>query len=107
LTAPIVKTDPPAGISLAWLALDQNSLITAAPNRLYAQDVTYIKLRHEFIYLAVIMDVFTRDIRGWQLDVELETGLALGALEKVLLRGTAQIHLRIKACNMRRAHTRL
>jgi transposase InsO family protein len=67
-------------------------LVIEHPDEVWVADITYIRLRHEFIYLAVIMDVFTRDIRGWQLGVGLETGLALGALEKALLRGTPQIH---------------
>lgn len=67
-------------------------LVIAQPNEVWVADITYIKLRHEFIYLAVIMDVFTRVIRGWQLGVGLGADLALGALEKALQHGTPQIH---------------
>jgi transposase InsO family protein len=35
------------------------------PEQVWVADITYIKLRKEFVYLAVIMDVFTRRIRGW------------------------------------------
>lgn len=67
-------------------------LVITQPDEVWVADITYIRLRHEFIYLAVIMDVFTRDIRGWQLGVGLGADLALGALEKALQRGTPRIH---------------
>lgn len=66
--------------------------VIAQPDEIWVADITYIKLRHEFIYLAVIMDVYTRVIRGWQLGVGLGADLALGALEKALQQGTPQIH---------------
>jgi len=37
------------------------------PDQVWVSDVTYIRLGQEFVYLAVIMDVFTRAIRGWRL----------------------------------------
>ena len=37
------------------------------PDHVWVADITYIRLRHEFVYLAVLMDVFTRSIRGWHL----------------------------------------
>jgi len=37
------------------------------PDQVWVSDITYIHLRREFVYLAVIMDVFTRSIRGWHL----------------------------------------
>lgn len=37
------------------------------PEQVWVSDITYIRLREEFVYLAVIMDVFTCGIRGWQL----------------------------------------
>lgn len=55
------------------------------PNQVWVGDVTYIRLQIEFIYLAVIMDVFTRRIRGWHLGGSLEQALTLTALQKALL----------------------
>jgi transposase InsO family protein len=49
-------------------------------------------LREEFIYLAIIMDVFTRAIRGWSLGRGLGIELTLGALEQALLKGAPEIH---------------
>ena len=37
------------------------------PDRIWVSDITYIKLQKEFVYRAVIMDLFTRSIRGWSL----------------------------------------
>ena len=67
-------------------------LVITQPDEVWVADITYIKLRHEFIYLAVVMDVYTRVIRGWQLSAGLGAELALGALEKALPQGTPQIH---------------
>jgi putative transposase len=55
-------------------------------------DITYIKLREEFIYLAIIMDVYTRIIRGWRLSLGLGVDLTLGALGKALSRASPQLH---------------
>jgi len=49
-------------------------------------------LREEFIYLAVIMDVFTRIMRGWRLGLGLGVELTLGALELALSKSTPEIH---------------
>lgn len=37
------------------------------PDQVWVSDITYIRLREEFIYLAIVMDVYTRIIRGWRL----------------------------------------
>ena len=62
------------------------------PDQVWVSDITYIRLREEFIYLAVIMDVFTRIMRGWQLGLGLGLELTLGALELALDKGTPEIH---------------
>ena len=55
-------------------------------------DITYIRLRDEFVYLAVVMDVFTRSIRGWHLGRDLDHGLTLAALKRALTIGVPAIH---------------
>jgi len=55
-------------------------------------DITYVRLRTEFVYLAVLMDVFTRTIRGWHLGRNLDQGLTLAALERALVVATPHIH---------------
>ena len=62
------------------------------PDQVWVADITYIRLRNEWVYLAVIMDVFTRAIRGWHLDRSLEQELTLIALEKSLAFGCPEIH---------------
>lgn len=66
--------------------------ITSAPEEIWVSDITYIRLRHEFIYLAVVMDVFTRSIRGWNLSRSLGGELTLIALERALTDQHPTIH---------------
>ncbi|MBI3659977.1 DDE-type integrase/transposase/recombinase [Candidatus Acetothermia bacterium] len=51
-----------------------------------------MRLRQEFIYWAVIMDVFTRAIRGWQLSRNLDQEVTLTALKRALVQSQPQIH---------------
>jgi transposase InsO family protein len=53
-------------------------------NQLWVSDITYIRLLSEFVYLAVILDVFSRKCIGWELDRFLDTRLTLNALHKAL-----------------------
>lgn len=62
------------------------------PDQVWVADITYIRLRHEFVYLAVLMDVFTRVLRGWHLSRSLDQGLTLSALERALAVAVPHIH---------------
>jgi transposase InsO family protein len=62
------------------------------PDQVWVSDITYIRLRSEFLYLAVIMDVFTRAIRGWHLRRWLDQQLTLTALQRALSDRTPVIH---------------
>ena len=62
------------------------------PEQVWVADITYIRLRQEFVYLAVIMDVYTRCIRGWHLGRSLDQGLTLAALERALVVAVPKIH---------------
>jgi transposase InsO family protein len=62
------------------------------PDQVWVSDITYIRLGNEFVYLAIVMDVFTRVIRGWELRKSLEGELALEALRRALLGHCPQIH---------------
>ena len=53
-------------------------------NQLWVADITYIKLQHEFVYLAVVMDAWSRRIVGWCLDRSLATRLTVTALERAI-----------------------
>jgi len=62
------------------------------PDQVWVADITYIRLRQEFVYLAVLMDVYTRMIRGWHLGRDLDQGLTLAALERALVVAIPQLH---------------
>ena len=66
--------------------------IARVPDEIWVSDITYIRLHTEFIYLAVIMDVFTRDIRGWNLSRSLGQDLPVVALQRALAHHDPQIH---------------
>jgi putative transposase len=53
-------------------------------NQLWVADITYIRLETEFVYLAVIIDAFSRRVIGWALDCSLEDDLPLQALHLAL-----------------------
>jgi putative transposase len=52
--------------------------------QLWVADITYIRLQGEFVYLAVILDAFSRKVVGWELGRTLTARLTLGALQKAL-----------------------
>ena len=55
-----------------------------AINQLWVADITYIRLRTEFVYLAVVIDRFSRRVVGWALDRSLSARLAVSALEQAI-----------------------
>jgi putative transposase len=62
------------------------------PGRVWVADITYVRVRAEFVYLAAVMDVFTRCVRGWELSRPLDQSLTLGALGRALRRGRPEVH---------------
>lgn len=62
------------------------------PDQGWVGDITYIRLQQEFVYLAVLMDVFTRSIRGWNLARSLDQSLTMTALMRGLEKGIPEIH---------------
>ena len=62
------------------------------PDQVWVADITYIRLKADFVYLAVIMDIHTRLIRGWHLGKTLEGTLTRAALERALREGKPEIH---------------
>lgn len=68
------------------------ALQVVRPDQVWVADITYIRLRRDFVYLAVVMDVFTRLIRGWHLGRGLDGGLTLAALDRALGQGRPEIH---------------
>lgn len=62
------------------------------PEQVWVCDITYVRLGNGFVYLAVILDVFTRAIRGWNLSRQLDTDLTLTALHRALTICIPDIH---------------
>jgi len=67
-------------------------LAVERPEQVWVADITYVRLRAGFVYLAVLMDVFTRRVRGWGLSRSLDGSLTLGALTRALRAGTPEVH---------------
>jgi transposase InsO family protein len=80
----VVTTDSNHGCkiypNLAW-----NMTLTGT-DQLWVADITYIRLRGEFVFLAVILDAYSRRVIGWALDRTLEDELTLGALRMAVAR---------------------
>jgi putative transposase len=63
-----------------------------SPEQVWVSDITYIRLGEGFVYLAIVMDVFTRAIRGWNLSKSLDQELTLAALRMGLYDRIPEIH---------------
>jgi putative transposase len=63
----LLRGGRPAGLDAVWVA-----------------DITYIRLREQFVYLATLMDAFSRRVVGWCLSREIDRQLVLTALERAL-----------------------
>lgn len=61
-------------------------------DQVWVSDITYVRLGSSFVYLAVIMDVFTRSIRGWFLSRRLDGDLTTLALKRALEKAVPEIH---------------
>lgn len=67
-------------------------LLVSYPDQVWVSDITYIRLHQEFVYLAIILDVFTRAVRGWCLSRLLDQELTLTALRLALENHRPEIH---------------
>ena len=73
-------------------------------NQLWVADITYIRLREQFIYLAVILDAFSRKALGWAVHETLEAEVALAALERAMADRAVPLDwctILIRECSMR------
>jgi putative transposase len=67
-------------------------LAIVRPDQVWCADITYVRLAHEFAYLAILLDVFTRSIRGWEVGAYLDSQLALRPLQRALQVSWPEIH---------------
>lgn len=61
--------------------LVQRDFVATAPNQLWVADITYVPTWAGFLYLAIVLDAFSRRIVGWAMATHLKTELVLAALE--------------------------
>lgn len=54
------------------------------PNEVWVSDMTYIKTQHGFVYLCVIIDLFSRRVIAWKLSSKIDTALVLECTEKAI-----------------------
>ncbi len=66
-------------------------VIIDRPNQVWQVDITYIKMRHGFVYLVCLIDVFSRKIMGWSLSTFLDTASCLEALNSALKQEVPEI----------------
>jgi len=69
-----------------------NGVDITHPNQVYCADITYIRLKHGFVYLAAIMDWYSRYILSWRVSISLESQFCVNALEEAIsLHGKPEI----------------
>ena len=68
----------------------RNSVIDA-PNQAWSIDITYIPIRHGFLYLTAVIDWYSRCIVGWEVDDTLDTRMVINALKKAFKVAKPQI----------------
>ena len=79
----VVTTDSKHTLPLAKNLLDREFFV-ASPNRVWATDITYVRTWEGWLYLAVVVDLFSRKAVGWATADHLRTELALDALSMAL-----------------------
>jgi putative transposase len=84
----ILTTDSKHGLPI-YPNLAKDMVLTGI-NQLWVADITYIRLAVEFVYLAVLLDAFSRNCIGWALERSLEAGLVLEALRMAIKRRRPQ-----------------
>ena len=78
----VITTDSQHDLEV-YLNLAKRMTLTAA-NQLWIADLTYIRLNSEFVYLAVVLDKWSRRVVGWEPGRTLAARLAVAALEKAV-----------------------
>lgn len=61
-----------------------SNVIPVRPDQVWQADLTYIRVEHGFVYLACVLDSFTREIVGWSLSKFMDADLSLAALNNAL-----------------------
>jgi putative transposase len=80
----VKRTTVPAEIAARPGDLVERNFTAPAPDRLWVPDLTYVATWSGFVYVAFVMDVYSRRIVGWRASTSLRADLALDALEQGL-----------------------
>jgi transposase InsO family protein len=85
--------------------LVQRNFTVDAPNRLWVADITYVPTWAGFLYLAVVLDAWSRRVIGWSMATHLRTELVLDAFEMAVTQRRPQgvVHHSDHGCNTRRS----
>ena len=79
-----VLTTQPAAQATAVADLVERRFYAERPNRLWVADATYVPTWSGFLYLAIVLDVFSRKIVGWAMETHLRTELMLAAIDMAI-----------------------
>jgi len=79
-----IRTTVPADVAERPGDLVKRDFTAERPNRLWVSDFTYVATWRGFVYVAFVIDVFSRRIVGWRVSSSLRTDLALDALEQAI-----------------------
>jgi putative transposase len=85
------RTTTPDATAARPADLVERDFSAARPNQLWVADLTYVATWSGFVYVALVIDAFSRFIVGWQASRSLRTDLALDALEMAIWHRQAQL----------------
>jgi transposase InsO family protein len=74
----------PHPIAPRLFKVEEEHTLPTAPGELLAGDITYLRVRGTFLYLAVVLDLYTREVLGWSMSLSLETPLVLKAMDMAM-----------------------
>lgn len=82
----VLTTDSKHTLPIAerLLKVEDSMTLPTGPGEILAGDITYLKLGESFLYLAVVIDLFTREVVGWSMQRTLHTQLVLDALSSAM-----------------------
>lgn len=74
----------PYPIAPRLFKVEEECSLPDGPGKLLAGDITYLRVGHRFLYLAVVLDLYNREVVGWSMSKSLETELVLDALDSAM-----------------------
>lgn len=99
--APKPKTTVPSKENKVYPYL-LRGLEIARPDHVWCSDITYVPVRHGFLYLCAVMDWHSRFVLSWRLSNSMDTSLVVETLEEALKKGRPDVSERLKGASARR-----